>query len=176
MNAPTRGSVIRTIAKLTHIDLVSAIKSHRHNPILDSEIHIEEELINLKESFDAYYTSEESIRKYPKMHAHVAEEKRDILKHCLGLVVRMMHGKQLPRPYTKADLDFAVRRLVQLIVDETRRAGKQLDDDVMAVFRPYLSVRQRVALREFNFDKVTSSEYMQRAQTIVGKLPLLRSR
>lgn len=176
MSASARKSVIRAVAKLTHIDLVSAIKTKRHNPILDTEIHIEEELINLKESFETYYTAGDTLRKYPKMHAHVSREKRDILTHCIGLVVRMMHGKQLPRPYSKEDVDFAVRRLVQIIVEEARRVGKRIDDDTMELFRPYLSMRQRVALRDFNVDMITQAPSFQRAQSLVNRLTVLRSR
>ncbi|MDB5181531.1 MAG: hypothetical protein JWP13_294 [Candidatus Saccharibacteria bacterium] len=169
-------AALKAVAKLTHIDLVSAVKSKRHNPILDSEIHIEEELINLKESFDTYYTAEESIRNYPQMHIHVTREKRAIMKHCIGLVIRMINGNKLPRPYTKHDIDFAVRRLVQTTVEEARRAGRKLDDDVMEIFRPYLSLRQRIALRDFTKDMVIPTESIQRAQALVGKLPILRSR
>jgi hypothetical protein len=169
-------SALKAIAKITHIDLVSALQSKRHNPILDTEIHIEEELINLKESLDTYYAAGETLQKYPAVHLHVAREKRAILKHCIGLVIRMMHGRTLPRPYTKQDIDYAVRRLVQLIVEEARRAGKRIDDDIMAIFRPYLSVRQRLVLRDFNMDMVKQAAQLHRAQSIVNRLPVLRSR
>ena len=171
-------AALKAVAKITHIDLVAAIKSKRHNPILDSEIPIEEELINLKESLDSYYTAGDTLQQYPKIYSHISREKRAITKHCIGLLVRMMHGKQLPRPYSKQDVDFALRRLVQLVVEEARRAGKRIDDDIMEIFRPYLSVRQRVALRDFSMDLVMQSSQIQiqRAQTFVGKLQTLRSR
>lgn len=59
--------VLKAIARLTHIDPAAAIKSKRHNPILDAEIHIEEELINLQESLDSYYAAGDSLRQYPKV-------------------------------------------------------------------------------------------------------------
>ncbi len=176
MNKSARNATIRAIAKLTHIDLVSAIKSKRMSPILDSEIHIEEELINLKESLDSYYTAGETLRQYPRMYSHISREKRAILKHCIGLVVRMMHGRALPRPYSKQDVDYAVRRLVQLIVLEAQKAGRRIDDDVLAVLRPYLSVRQRLALRDFGMDLLMQVSQLQRAQSLLGRLPALRSR
>jgi hypothetical protein len=65
---------------------------------------------------------------------------------------------------------------VQNVVDEARYTGKRLDEEMIAIFRPYLSMKQRIALRDFRVDIVMSSGYMQRAQTMVGRLPLLRSK
>lgn len=169
-------AALKAIAKITRIDLMSAIKTKRHNPILDTEIHIEEELINLQESLDSYYTAGETLREYPKMYAHISREKRAIMKHCIGLVVRMMHGRKLPRQYTKQDVDYALRRLVQLIVLESRRAGRRIDDDIMEIFRPYLTMRQRVAMRDFGVDMIVQARHIQRAAGFASRLPILRSK
>src|SRR5437764_552552 len=106
--------VLKAIARLTAIDPVAAIKSKRHNPILDSEINIDEELLNLKESLDSFYDAGESLKQYPKVHAYLAREKRAITKHCLGLLIRMAHGRALPRQYTRQEMETALRRFVQL--------------------------------------------------------------
>lgn len=165
-------STLKAIAKLTHIDLMTALKTKRHNPLLDSEITIEEELINLKESMDSYYTAGDTLYDYPKIQAHMAREKRDIMSHCIGLVVRMLHGKVAPRPYGRQDVDYALRRLVQLVVEESRRAGKRLDADMLGLFRPYLTVRQRVALRDFSADMVLQASQLPRVARMAAKLPL----
>jgi hypothetical protein len=167
---------LKTVARLTRTDLVAAIQSKRHNPILDSEIHIEEELINLQESLDTSHTAGETLKEYPQIYAHISNEKKDIMKHCIGLVIRMMNGRALPRPYTREDIDFAVKRLVQLVVLETRRAGIRLDKGTMEIFRPYLTVRQRLALRDYRIDLVVQATQLHRAAGMAGRLPLLRSK
>ncbi len=174
MNKATLKSVVWAVARLTRIDPVVAVKSRRHNPILDSEIHIEEELINLKESIESYTAAGETLQQYPKMHAYIAREKRAILKHCIGLTVRMLHGRSLPRPYDRQDMEFAVRRLVQLIVFEARAQGQRLDDELMNRFRPFLTVRQRVALRDFGIDMVGQIVHAQRASAIIGRFSRLQ--
>ncbi|HSH18740.1 MAG TPA: hypothetical protein VK978_05150 [Candidatus Saccharimonadales bacterium] len=176
MKKATLKATLLAVAKLTRIDPVVAAKSRRHNPILDSEIHIEEELINLKESIDSYNAASETLQQYPKVQAHITREKRAILKHCIGLALRMLHGRNLPRPYGREDVEHAVRRLVQLIVFETRARGQRLDDELMARFRPFLTVRQRVALRDFGVDMVTNAVQLQRAGALVGRLPGIRSK
>jgi hypothetical protein len=179
MNKPALKSVVWAAAQLTRIDPVIAVKSRRHNPILDTEIHIEEELINLKESIESYNAAGETLRQYPKMDAHISREKRAILKHCIGLTVRMLHGRALPRPYTRSDIEYAVRKLVQLIVFEAKAQDKKLDDEVLARFRPYLTVRQRVALRDFGMDMVGQAVQIHRASQLMGRfgrLPGLRSK
>lgn len=173
-NVTAGRSVVRAIARLTHIDPVAATRSKRHNPILDSEIHIEEELINLQESLDSLATAGDTLKEYPKVYSYISREKRAIMKHCLGLVIRMLHGRTLPRAYTKDDIDFAMKRLVQLIVLEAERAGKRIDEDLMAVFRPFLTVRQRVALRDFGMDLLIQAAQVRRAQNIISRLPQVR--
>lgn len=167
---------LKTVAQLAHVDLASATRVRRISPLLESEINIDEELINLRESVESYFTAGETIREYPKMYEHAFREKREITRHCFGLVVRMLLGGQLPLPYNREDIDMAVRRLVQIVVDEARYAGKRLDNEMIEIFRPYLSIKQRVALRDFTIDSVMSSGYMQRAQAVVGRWPLLRAK
>lgn len=167
---------MKAVARLAHIDLKSALGTHRISPIMEREVNVDEELINLRESVETYYTAGETIREYPQMYEHAVQEKREITKHCFGLIVRMMLGRNLPLPYTREDVDHAVRRLVQIIVDEARYAGKRLDEEMIQIFRPYLTMKQRIALRDFRIDTVMSSGYMQRAQGMVNRLPLLRSK
>jgi hypothetical protein len=168
--------VLRTVAKVAQIELVTAVKSKRHNPILDAEIHIEEELINLQESVASLAAAGDTVHRYPKMYSYIAREKRAILKHCIGLVTRMVYGKNLPRPYTRADVDHALRKLVQLIVLEAKRAGRQLDDDIMATLRPFLTVRQRVAMRDFGMDLVVQASQLRRASVLASRLQQMNIR
>jgi hypothetical protein len=149
---------LKSVARLAHIDLLSALKTTRISPLLESEINIDEELINLKESIESYYTAGDTLREYPHVYEHMSKEKREILKHCFGLVVRMMMGKRLPLPYDR------------------RHAGKRMDDEMVEIFRPYLTMRQRIALRDFRVDMVMTSDYMHRAQMVVGRLPMLRAK
>lgn len=174
MNASARSAALRAIAAVTHIDLTKAIHSRRHNPILDSEINIEEELINLRESLDSFHVAQESLRHYPRMYAHVKRERRDIMQHCLGLLVRMTHGNLAPRDYNRQDVDAALRRLVGLVMRECRRAGKRIDTDMVRAFRPYLTIRERVWLRDFSMDMVTRAAVAGgRALIMAHKLPVV---
>lgn len=145
---------LKAVASMARIDIRTAANSTRHNPILDSEIHIDEELINLKETLDSYHAAGGTLRRYPKVRLHVLKERRTILQHCIGLVERMLNGRKLPFSYTAADIDDAVRRLVQLMVDDARATGRKLDEDIVDVLKPFMSVRQRVALREWGMDLV----------------------
>lgn len=174
-------AALKAVAKLSHIDLVAAIRTTRHNPILDSEIHIEEELINLQESLDSYYAAGDTLQKYPKIYKHVVQEKQVIMQHCIGLVVRMMHGKQLPRTYSKQDIDYAIKRLVQMVVEETYRTGRRIDADVLDIFKPFLTVRQRVAIREWGMDLLMQASQLPKMYDAAQRLPqtiptVLRSR
>lgn len=163
-------SALKAISKLTRIDLSAAVKSKRHNPILDSEIPIEEELINLREALATYHAAGDTLQEYPDMYKHVTRERRAIMKHCLGLLVRMLHGKRVPRPYSIPDIDDALRRLVQLVVYEIRREGKRIDEELLRVFRPFLTVRQRVALRDFGMDLVIQASRLREASALAGRL------
>jgi hypothetical protein len=170
MNKAARATALRALAKLTQIDLVTAVKSKRHNPILDSEIHIEEELINLQESVDSLHTAGDALRDYPKMYSHISREKRAILKHCIGLIARMVYGKELPRPYDKEDVDYAIRKLIRVVMLEAQRTGRKIDDATLAKFRPFLSVRQRVQMRDFSMDLVVQASQFRRASTLANRL------
>lgn len=167
---------LKMIARLAHVDLMSATHVRRISPLMEREIGVDEELVNLRESVESYYTAGDTIREYPQMYEHALKEKREITRHCFGLVTRMMLGRKLPLPYGGEDIDMAVRRLVQIVVDEARYTGKRLDAEMIEIFRPYLSMKQRVALRDFTVDSVMSSSYMARAMGVVGRLPLLRSK
>ncbi|HSH55920.1 MAG TPA: hypothetical protein VK983_03780 [Candidatus Limnocylindrales bacterium] len=170
-------AALKAVSRLTRIDLVSAARTKRHNPILDSEIHIEEELINLQESLDSLYAAGDTLQQYPKIKSHISQEKRQITKHCIGMIIRMMHGRALPRSYTQKDIEFALAKLVQLVVDEARRTGKRIDEDMIQVFRPFLSLRQRVEMRELGFDMVVQASQMPRLMQYVNRLsvPKLRA-
>ncbi len=169
-------AALKAVSRLTRIDLVSAARTKRHNPILDSEIHIEEELINLQESLDSFYAAGETLEQYPKVRSHIAREKRAITKHCIGMIVRMMHGRALPHPYTQQDIQFALQKLVQLVVDEACRTGKRIDRDMMEVFRPFLSVRQRVAMKEWGVDLLVQASQLPRVMNLVDRFPTPKTR
>ena len=138
---------LKGIAKVTSIDIPTAVRTTRQNPILDTEIHIDEELINLKESLDSYHTAGATLNDYPTIRSHILIERRTIMQHCIGLVVRMLYGKKLPYDYTQEDIDHAIRQLVHLIIIDCRRAGQRIDRDIMEVFQPFMTVRQRLRMR-----------------------------
>lgn len=138
---------LKGVAKVTRINMQTAVKSTRKNPLLDTELHIDEELINLKELLDTFHTAGETLKDYPAMRSHILHERRSIMQHCIGLITRMLYGKKLPHEYTEADIDFAVRRLVQLVVSDSKRAGQLIDRDIMATFQPFLSVGHRLRMR-----------------------------
>jgi hypothetical protein len=138
---------LKGVAKVTHINIQTAVRTVRQNPLIESEIHIDEELINLKESLDAYHAAGATLKDYPSIRAHILHERRTIMQHCIGLVVRMLYGKRLPHDYNENDIDYAVRRLVRLVVIDARRAGLRIDRDIMEVFQPFLTVRQRIRMR-----------------------------
>lgn len=156
---------LRAIAKLTRVDLQAATKIVRINPIMDSEIQIEEELINLKESMDSYHHAEPTLRRYPNIRLHVVQERKIILEHCIGLVNRMLAGRKLPYSYTRRDIDAALRRLIQLTIDDCRRTGRRIDRDVMEICKPFMSVRQRIALREWGVDLLVQASQWPKIQS-----------
>jgi len=137
---------LKGVAKVTRIDLNKAARTTRQNPLLESEIHIDEELINLKETLDSYHTAGETLKAYPTMRSHLLRERRTIMQHTIGLIARMLQGKKLPHDYTREDIDYAVKRLVSLVVNDSRRTGMHIDNDVMDVFRPFMTMRQRMQL------------------------------
>lgn len=143
---------LKAVASLARIDVQTAAQTVRQNPILETEIHIDEELINLKETLDSYYAAGGTIRRYPSVRLHVLRERRDILRHCIGLIDRMLRGRKLPHSYSVKDIDRAIRHLVQLMIEDCRRTGRQIDQDLIEIFRPFMSVRQRVHFREWGID------------------------
>jgi hypothetical protein len=80
------------------------------------------------------------------------QERQTILQHCIGLTERMLRGRKLPYSYTASDIDHAVRRLVHLVVEDCRRTGKRIDDDIMEILRPFMTVRQRARMGEWGMD------------------------
>src|SRR5687767_2020329 len=81
---------LKAISQLTRIDVQEAAQTVRRNPLLDEEIHIDEELINLEEAFNIYKTAGKDLRNYPHVRKHMMREQYFILKHTIGLVCRMM--------------------------------------------------------------------------------------
>jgi hypothetical protein len=140
-------TALRAVAQLAHIDIASSIRVVRRHPLFDDEIHIEEELINYQEAMQAYHAMN-TLQEYPEIRAHVAQEKRLILKHCVGLLVRMMYRKRLPRHYTEEDTQFATKKLLRLVVEDSYRAGKQIDSRILNSIWPMITWRQRIRLSE----------------------------
>ncbi|HVS59007.1 MAG TPA: hypothetical protein VHD60_04740 [Candidatus Saccharimonadales bacterium] len=136
---------LRAVARLAHINVYDAYTVVRHNPLLGEEIHIEEELINLEELIKTYHMGGGSLNRYPSMKQHILREKRLVLKHCIGLIIRMLQGKRLPRSYTSVDIKHAIRRLVRLVIEDAQKAHIRLDDEVLHGVQPLLSWRQRYA-------------------------------
>jgi len=137
---------LRAVARLTHINLGQATMVVRHNPLLGDEIHIEEELINLEEAINTYRMASGTLDQYPQMRIQLIREKRLILKHCLGLVVRMIHGNSLPREYNESDTSRAAKRLVQLVVADILRSGVAIEDEILDAVKPCISWRTRTLL------------------------------
>ncbi len=167
---------LKAIARLGRIDVKSAAKITRQNPLLETEIDIGEELINLQESLDTYHTAGDTLRDYPTMQTYFRQERETILQHCIGLVSRMLGGHRLPYPYTARDVDHAVRRLIQLLVEDSRRTGRRIDVDIMEVFRPFMTVRQRVRMRQWGLDLVMQASQLPKVynlgQTVVRRVRL----
>lgn len=166
---------LRAIARLAQIDIGSAAVTIRQNPILESEIHIEEELINLQESLDTYYTAGDTLRSYPKIRTYFLLERDAILRHCIGLTVRMLRGRRLPYSYNAADIDHAIRRMIQLIVEDCRRTGRRIDHDMMEIFKPFMTVRQRVKMHEWGVDLLMQASQLPRIYNL-GHAVLRRTR
>jgi hypothetical protein len=148
---------LKAIAKLTHVELRESMLVTRHNPILGSEIYIDEELINLEEAIAEYRIAAVNLQKYPTIRSHLVVEKRLILKHCLGLIGRMLHGKDLPYTYSKEDIDQAVRKLVRLIVEDIRLSGIKVDEDILQALHPFMTFRQRYSYRQAADKRMTTS-------------------
>ena len=165
---------LKAIAQLTHVDIANAVHVVRTNPLLEDEINIEEELINLQESLHGTYAAGDTLYQYPAMQQHVVAERRLILKHCIGLIARMLHGKSLPRPYNQEDTIQALRKLVQLIVEDAQRTGKRLDAEAIRMLKPFMSFRQRVAMRQWGLDMMADIVPLYRLQPLLGRFSSLR--
>jgi hypothetical protein len=137
------------VAKLANVNLDQAVQTVRHNPILGEEIHIEEELINLEESLASHRVADHSLRNYPKLYHHVVREQRLMLKHCCGQLVRMLQGRRLPRRYSEKDTQYALSKLIQILITEALRAGKHIDNETLSTVKPFLTLRQRKELGEW---------------------------
>lgn len=137
---------LSALAQLTNINIKEAKQVTRHHPLLNEEINIEEELVNLEEAFSTYETAAKTLKQYPQLSRHMVVEQRTILKHCVGLVARMIQGKSLPRKYDHDDISYALMKLVRLIVREALRVGKRIDKETLHSFEPYLTPRQRLKL------------------------------
>jgi hypothetical protein len=140
-------TALRAVAQLGHIDIPSSVRVVRRHPLFDDEIHIEEELINYQEAVQAYHAMN-TLQDYPEIRAHVAQEKRLILKHCVGMLVRMMYRKRLPQHYTEEDTVFATKKLLRLVVEDSYKGGKRIDPRVINSIWPLITWRQRFQLRE----------------------------
>jgi hypothetical protein len=152
-------SALMAMAKLANVNLMQAESIVRQNPILGEEIYIEEELINLEESLATSRAAEESLKNYPKLHYHIVREQRLMLKHCFGQLIRMSKGKRLPRKYSDKDTQYALSKLIQLLVNEALTGGKYIDKEILATIRPFLTVRQRRILGEWN--SINAKLYLQ---------------
>ena len=139
---------IKAVARLTHINLTQAITVVRHNPLLGDEIFIEEELINLEEAIQAHRMASDTLEKYPEMKLQMISEKRLILKHCIGLVLRMLQGRRLPREYSAQDTQVAIRKLVRLVIKDVSQNEVAMDETTLEAVRPFMGWRMRVAVIE----------------------------
>lgn len=143
-------SVLKAVANLTDINIQQAMAQVRHNPLLDEEVNIEEELINLEEAIRAYRAAVETktLQNYPSLKRHLLAECRSSLVHAIGLVARMLKGQKLPRQYTLEDTKYALQKIVRLVVADAQRTNRKLSPDFIEVTKPYMSVRQQLNFRK----------------------------
>lgn len=163
-------SALKAAARLANVDLQAAVVTVRHNPILGEEIHIEEELINLEESLATNRAAEDSLKSYPKMHHHIVCEQRLMLKHCFGQATRMLQGRRLPRKYTRKDTEYAVSKLIQILIGEALRLGRQIDHEILETVKPFLTMRQRYELGEWN--SISPRLYLQLVRHKISNMRL----
>jgi hypothetical protein len=153
---------LKAAAKLANVDLQTAATTVRQNPILGEEIHIEEELLNLEEALATNRAAEDSLKDYPTLHNHIVREQRLMLKHCFGQAVRMLQGRRLPRKYSSKDIEYAISKLIQILIGEAIRVGKHIDKEILETVKPFLTMRQRYELGEWN--SISPRLYMQLAR------------
>ncbi|HET6924703.1 MAG TPA: hypothetical protein VFH39_02655 [Candidatus Saccharimonadales bacterium] len=139
---------LSAVAKLTHVDLHEAVAVQRTSPLLNEEIPLEEELINLEEAVKTYRLAMPNFQRYPKMRTHLHQEKRLILKHCLGLMMRLLMKRPMHGAASSSDAGRAISRLVQIIVEDIRRNGIRLDTETKRIFEPFLDLKLRLMLSE----------------------------
>ena len=106
------------------------------------EITLEEELINLKESYDTLRVARESLERYPEMMFHMEQERRVILKHCIGLLYR----KSQERHSSEDELTEGIKGLVRLIIQEMKYTGKRVNYEIINKLRPYMPWHRRILL------------------------------
>jgi hypothetical protein len=141
---------LRAVSKVTDIKLAQAAKSNRRNPLLGSEIHIREELINLQEAIETYHLAAGSLHRYPKLYKQIAKEKREILTHCIGLATRMLRKQHLPYTYSRKDTVLSIRKLITLVIDDLERSRltHKIDSVSSRTMLPYMTVRQFLKYRK----------------------------
>lgn len=140
---------LKAVAQLADLDMKTALVSTRRHPLWEEEIHIEEELINLQEAFETHAAADESLTQYPKLRRHLVREQRTILRHCVGLIARMQKKQRLPREYDEQDLTYAITKLTRLLITEAMRVDKKIDEEIIEILRPFLSLKQRLQLRQW---------------------------
>jgi hypothetical protein len=140
---------LKAVAQLANMDLKTAAATTRKHPLWEEEIHIEEELINLQEAFETHAAADESLTQYPQMRRYLVREQRNILKHCIGLIARMQKGRRLPREYDEKDTEYALTKLIRLLVAEAVRVDRKIDDEILEILKPFLSLRQRLHFKEW---------------------------
>lgn len=140
---------LKAVAQFANTDLETAVASTRTHPLWEEEIHIEEELINLQEAFETHAAADQSLARYPQMRRYLLREQRNILRHCIGLIARMQKGRRLPRQYDQQDTEYALTKLIRLLVGEALRVNKQIDDEILEILSPFLTLRQRLQLGEW---------------------------
>lgn len=138
---------VKAIADIYKIELNDAARYVRRNPLLGEEIPIYQELANLEEAMQSYWSAHKSFEQFPKVHQHLATERHQALKHCIGLIVRMIRHEKLAQPYDQKDIALAVKRLARLVCDELAAAGREMDRKTKHVLYPLLTWRQRLEKR-----------------------------
>jgi hypothetical protein len=136
---------LKAVAKLANVNMSEAANTIRRHPLLEEEIHIEEELINLQEALNSSEIASETLHRYPAVRKHIIAEQRAILKHSIGMIDRMLQNRRLPRQYTQQDVQFSMRKLIRLLVGEAHRVNKEIDEDILEIIKPHLSWRQRLS-------------------------------
>ncbi len=147
---------LEAVAKVVGINLEEAAKITRKQPLFNEEIHIEEELINLEEAIKTYHVAAVTLKQYPKMQKHARGERRLIMVHCIGLISRMIKGHKLPREYTEQDTQFAIHKLVSLLVNDAQKLGYKLHKSEIEKMVPYMTFWQKYQFGSLDFNPMPS--------------------